>query len=396
MTNNDALSLSQTLLATPSVTPDTSECLTLIAKRLENIGFVSEWLAFGEGDERVQNVICRHFGQSDKNAPIFCFVGHTDVVPVGDETAWRYPPFCPTIEDGKLYARGAADMKTAIACFVVAAERFIGANPNYKGQIWLMLTADEEGVAIYGIRYVVARLKERNERIDYCLVGEPSSSVSLGDTIKNGRRGSLNGELVVTGKQGHVAYPQLAINPIHALSGVLPVLCQTKWDSGNAYFLPTSFQLSNIHAGTGAHNVIPDTVKVSFNFRFCSESCPDELIQKTERIIAQGLAGTGASFAIDWALSGIPFLTEQGRLVSGVQDAIFAVMKKTAALSTSGGTSDGRFVATMQKTDGDPTEVVELGVLNASIHQVNEWVNVCELEQLTAIYERVLVNMLID
>lgn len=384
------LALSLELLAEPSITPNDHNCQNIIARRLEKLGFDSQFLYFGEGETgdnaRVKNL----WATRGNGSPVLCFLGHTDVVPTGDEAAWTHPPFTPTIKDGMLYARGSADMKTAIACFVVATERFISKYPKHNGMIALLITADEEGVAKNGTVKVVEHLQRTGQSVDYCLVGEPSSTHTLGDVIKNGRRGSLGGTLTITGKQGHVAYPHLAVNPIHAALPALAEFTSTVWDNGNAYFPATSLQLSNINAGTGATNVIPETLKVAFNFRFSTESTDSELKAKTHAIFDKHFADSQASYDIDWKLSGQPFLTGEGKLVQACRQAILDVTGTHTTLSTSGGTSDGRFVAPMG------AQVVELGVLNATIHQVDECVAVDDLEKLTDVYEKILEKLLIN
>ncbi|SSS43138.1 dapE [Acinetobacter baumannii] len=316
--------------------------------------------------------------------PVFCFAGHTDVVPTGRLDAWNSDPFAPEIRDGKLYGRGSADMKTALAAMVVASERFIAKHPNHKGSIAFLITSDEEGPAVNGTVKVIETLEKRNEKITWCLVGEPSSTHKLGDIVKNGRRGSLNAVLKVQGKQGHVAYPHLARNPIHEASPALAELCQTVWDNGNEYFPATSFQISNIHAGTGATNVIPGALEVTFNFRYSTEVTAEQLKQRVHEILDKH----GLQYEIVWNLSGLPFLTPVGELVNAAQTAILNVTGTETELSTSGGTSDGRFIA--------PTgaQVLELGVLNATIHQINEHVDVHDLDPLTDIYEQILENLL--
>lgn len=383
------LELSLDLLSRPSITPKDEGCQDVIAERLQKLGFNAEFMYFGDKNitgrnAEVKNLWTRRGNQS----PLVCFLGHTDVVPTGDEKNWQFPPFEPTIKDGKLFARGASDMKTAIACFTVACENFIAKHPNHKGSIALLLTSDEEGPSINGTAKVVETLENRQEKIDYCLVGEPSSTQILGDIIKNGRRGSLGGILTVTGKQGHVAYPHLAVNPIHYAMPALAELTAQTWDNGNDYFPPTTLQISNINAGTGANNVIPQTLTAEFNFRFSTENTEEQLKAKTHAIFDKHFSDNKASYQIDWKLSGNPFLTPQGELVKACQTAIKDVMNVDTQLSTSGGTSDGRFVA--------PTgaQVVELGVNNATIHQVDEHVNIDELEKLTEIYEKILENLL--
>lgn len=385
------LSLSLELLSRPSVTPQDCGCQDVIAERLRVIDFKPEFMYFGDKCDSGRNAEVKNLWiRRGDSAPLVCFLGHTDVVPTGDVKDWSFNPFVPTIKDGLLYARGASDMKTAIACFTVACENFLAKHPNHKGSIALLITSDEEGASINGTVKVVEELTKRGEKIDYCLVGEPSSTNVLGDVIKNGRRGSLSGTLTAVGKQGHVAYPHLAVNPIHEASQALAEFVATQWDNGNKFFPPTSMQISNINAGTGANNVIPNILTVEFNFRFSTESTADELMKKTHAIFDKHFANSKASYEIKWQLSGLPFLTGQGELVSACQTAIKAVMNIDSELSTSGGTSDGRFVA--------PTgaQVVELGVLNKTIHQIDENVSVEELEKLTIIYEKILEELLLE
>lgn len=398
VTHDRTLDLSLQLLKQPSVTPQDFDCQNIIADRLATIGFENEFLYFGEKGEignnaEVKNLWAIKKGNPDE--PVICFVGHTDVVPTGDVTEWKFPPFEPTIHNGLLYGRGSADMKTAIACFVVAVENFVTKHPNYKGSIAMLITADEEGIAQNGTVKVVETLQSRGQKIDYCLVGEPSSTHTLGDVIKNGRRGSLGAILTVTGKQGHVAYPHLAVNPIHASMSALAELTAQTWDKGNAYFPATSLQISNLNAGTGANNVIPATLSAEFNFRFSTETTADQLIATTEAIFTKHFNGlkqsnaAKASYDIQWRLSGNPFLTEKGKLVSACQMAIKNVVGIDTELSTSGGTSDGRFIAPMG------AQIVELGVINATIHQIDENVKVDDLGKLTQIYEQILENLLL-
>lgn len=374
--NSPVLDLSIELLSQASVTPDDLQCQTILAHRLEKIGFNIEPMPFAE----VTNLWARRGTES----PVFCFAGHTDVVPVGDISAWTSHPFQPEIRDNKLYARGSADMKTAIAAFTIATERFVEKHPNHRGSIAYLITSDEEGPSVNGTVKVIERLEQRNEKITWCLVGEPSSTARVGDIIKNGRRGSLNGVLTVQGKQGHVAYPHLANNPIHQASAAITELCQTTWDNGNEYFPATSFQISNIQAGTGATNVIPDQLKVTFNFRYSTEVTAEQLQQRVNDILQKH----NVQYHIDWSLSGLPFLTPVGELVNATQQAIFEVTGYQSELSTSGGTSDGRFIA--------PTgaQVIELGVLNDTIHQIDECVDIDDLEKLTLIYEKMLEKLL--
>ena len=390
------LALSIALLERPSVTPDDDGCQDILSERLQQAGFDCEFMYYGDRQAKgehaeVKNLWARR-GTTD---PVICFAGHTDVVPTGDENNWTYPPFTPTIEDGYLWARGAADMKTGIAAFTVAAEHFVANHPEHNGSIAFLITSDEEGPSINGTIKVIETLETRHEKITYCLVGEPSSTDTLGDIIKNGRRGSLGAELNVTGKQGHVAYPHLACNPIHATMAALAELTAATWDNGNDYFPATSLQISNINGGTGATNVIPATLKVIFNFRFSTETSEDELKAKTHAIFDKyfkdsHLVGNEASYDIHWKLSGQPFLTPEGKLVSACQQAIKSVTGTDTTLSTSGGTSDGRFIA--------PTgaQVVELGVRNATIHQVDEKVELDDLGRLAQIYEKILENLLLD
>ncbi|MBJ9952547.1 MULTISPECIES: succinyl-diaminopimelate desuccinylase [unclassified Acinetobacter] len=376
MNRSDTLELSLQLLRQPSVTPVDHNCQNIMADRLSAIGFNIENMRF----EDVDNLWARR----GTSSPVFCFAGHTDVVPTGHLDAWQSDPFLPEIRDGKLYGRGSADMKTALAAMVVASERFVKNHPDHKGSIAFLITSDEEGPSINGTVKVVETLEARNEKMTWCLVGEPSSTSSLGDIVKNGRRGSLNAVLTVKGKQGHVAYPHLAVNPIHTASKALAELCDTVWDNGNEYFPATSFQVSNIQAGTGATNVVPGTMTVTFNFRYSTEVTADQLKTRVLEILDRHQV----NYDIEWTLSGLPFLTPVGELVNAARTAIKNVTGTDTELSTSGGTSDGRFIA--------PTgaQVLELGVLNATIHQINEHVNIDELEPLAEIYEQILVELL--
>ena len=376
MNASDTLDLSLQLLRQPSVTPVDHTCQSIMADRLANIGFNIESMRF----EDVDNLWARR----GTTSPVFCFAGHTDVVPTGSLDAWNSDPFLPEIREGKLYGRGSADMKTALAAMVIASERFVAKNPNHKGSIAFLITSDEEGPSINGTVKVVETLEARQEKITWCLVGEPSSTQRLGDIVKNGRRGSLNAHLTVKGKQGHVAYPHLALNPIHHASKAIAELCDTVWDHGNEYFPATSFQISNIQAGTGATNVVPGTMDLLFNFRYSTEVTADELKIRTLEILDRH----AIDYDISWTLSGLPFLTPVGELVTAARTAILEVTGVETELSTSGGTSDGRFIA--------PTgaQVLELGVLNATIHQINEHVNVADLEPLAEIYEKILENLL--
>ncbi len=373
---SDTLELTKDLISRSSITPDDSGCQNMLADRLEKIGFNIEHLCFGETDNL--------WARRGKDGPLFVFAGHTDVVPTGPEENWKFPPFEPTVDSGLLYGRGTADMKGSIACMVTACERFINNNPNHTGSIAFLITSDEEGPAHDGTVKVIETLEGRNEKIDWCLVGEPSSTSKVCDVIKNGRRGSIGCTLKVKGKQGHVAYPHLAKNPIHEFAPVLKILTETEWDQGNEFFPPTTFQVSNIHSGTGVTNVIPGECEVVFNFRFSTALTDTQIRQRVEALLDEH----HVEYEIDWALSGQAFLTERGDLVSATQSAIKEVCGFNSELSTAGGTSDGRFIA--------PTgaQVVELGPLNATIHQVNECVAVKDLETLSDVYEKILNTLL--
>ncbi|ELY20150.1 succinyl-diaminopimelate desuccinylase [Halomonas sp. IOP_14] len=371
------LTLAFELLSRASVTPDDEGCQELMIERLAALGFHIERLPFGD----VKNfwAVRGHHG------PVVAFAGHTDVVPSGPYTNWQYPPFEPCIDDeGMLCGRGAADMKGSLASMLTAVERFVANHPNHDGRIAFLITSDEEGPAVDGTRAVVEHLRERNERLDYCIVGEPSSTTRLGDVIKNGRRGSLGATLHIKGVQGHVAYPHLARNPIHQAMPALDALVNEHWDAGNDFFPATSFQISNLRAGTGATNVIPGDVEVVFNFRFSTEVTSDELKARTETILDQH----GLEYQIDWTLNGEPFLTAEGALVDAAIKGVEAVTGERPALSTSGGTSDGRFIATLG------AQVVELGPLNDTIHKVNERVRASDLDDLSRIYEATLQALL--
>ncbi|WP_197513334.1 succinyl-diaminopimelate desuccinylase [Acidihalobacter aeolianus] len=366
------LELTIELVSRSSMTPEDAGCQQLIAQRLERLGFVAQHLRFGE----VDNLWLRR----GNDGPVFCFAGHTDVVPTGPLEKWNSPPFVPTVRDGMLYGRGTADMKGSIAAMVTAIERFIAANPDSHGSIALLLTSDEEGPAVNGTVKVVETLQQRGERIDWCIVGEPSSTAQVGDVIKNGRRGSLTGRLRIQGKQGHIAYPHLAENPIHLAAPALEELIQTEWDTGNAYFPPTSFQISNIHAGTGAGNIIPGEMDVEFNFRYSTQNTAHTLQQRVEETLQRH----SLKYELQWIHSGSPFLTPPGNLVNAVCAAASSVNQISPSLSTAGGTSDGRFIAPMG------AQVVELGPVNDSIHQIDEHVDIDSLDALSLMYERTL------
>lgn len=370
------LELAKQLLAEQSITPDDKNCQTIIANRLKQLGFTIEEMHFGD----TKNIWARLGTQS----PVLCFAGHTDVVPTGDVNKWTFEPFTPTEHNGKLYARGAADMKTAIACFVTACERFVADNPNFSGSLALLITSDEEGDAHDGTTKVVDKLKQRHEWIDYCIVGEPTAVHQLGDTLKNGRRGSLSGSLTVHGKQGHIAYPHLAKNPIHAAAPALAELAATEWDTGNAYFPATSFQISNINGGTGATNVIPATVNVKFNFRFSTEQTESSLKTRVHEILDKH----SLTYDLAWSLSGNPFLTEAGKLTEVAQNAIREICTVEAELSTTGGTSDGRFIKAIAR------ELIELGFVNATIHQIDEHIEIDDIAKLSRVYEKMMTQLL--
>ena len=372
---SQTIELAKSLISKASVTPDDNGCQAIMIDRLKKIGFTIKQLKFDD----VDNFWAVH-GDS---GPLFAFAGHTDVVPAGDENAWNTMPFEPTIKDGYLYGRGAADMKGGLASMVTATEKFIKENPNHKGRIAFLITSDEEGVAVNGTVKVMDYLKANEQKIDYCLLGEPSSTSSTGDVIKNGRRGSLNGVLKVNGKQGHVAYPHLAKNPIHLVSPALDDLCNQEWDNGNDYFPATSFQISNMHSGDGVTNVIPGDAQVKFNFRYSTETNKENLQKKVHEILDLH----NLDYSIEWSHSGYPFLTPKGELVSACVEAIKKTKGIDTELSTSGGTSDGRFIAQ------EGTQVVELGPVNATIHQINESVLVQDLDDLSEIYYQVLRNI---
>lgn len=374
--DNPTLELACKLIARPSETPDDAGCLDLIGARLTTLGFRLERIDLGG--------VCNLWARRGEQSPLLCFAGHTDVVPTGPLERWNTPPFEPTIRDGILYGRGAADMKTSLAAFVTSIERFVAEHPAHAGSIALLLTSDEEGIATHGTVKVVEALAARGERIDYCIVGEPTSVDTLGDMIKNGRRGSLSGTLRIKGQQGHVAYPHLARNPIHELAPALAELTAIRWDDGNEFFPPTTWQVSNIHAGTGANNVIPGECELMFNFRFASVSTAEDLKARTHEVLDRH----GLNYSIDWHLSGKPFITGRGKLVEAISSAIRQSVGVETALSTTGGTSDGRFIADIC------AEVVEFGPVNASIHKVNECVAVDAVAPLSDIYLRTLRSLL--
>ena len=374
---NNTLELAKSLISQASVTPDDNGCQSIMIERLKKIGFEIHPLKFGDVDN--------FWATRGNSGPIFAFAGHTDVVPAGNEDAWNTSPFEPTIKGDYLYGRGAADMKGGLASMVTATENFVQDNPNHNGTIAFLITSDEEGVAINGTVKVMDYLYENDTKIDYCLLGEPSSTSITGDVIKNGRRGSLNGVINVNGQQGHVAYPHLAKNPIHFIAPALNDLCLQEWDSGNEYFPATSFQISNFHSGGGVTNVVPGEAKVMFNFRYSTETTKEELMAKVHEI----LDNHKIDYTLDWHHSGNPFLTPVGDLVSACVSAIKETKDITPELSTSGGTSDGRFIAK------EGTQVVELGPVNATIHQINESILVKDLEDLSSIYTKVLTRILV-
>ncbi|WP_373100458.1 MULTISPECIES: succinyl-diaminopimelate desuccinylase [Pasteurellaceae] len=373
---NRIIELAQQLIRRPSVSPDDQGCQQIIAERLQALGFTIEWLPFND----TLNLWAKH----GEGVPVVAFAGHTDVVPAGDEGQWRYPPFSAQIVDDMLYGRGAADMKGSLAAMIVATEEYVNAHPQHRGTIGLLITSDEEAAAKDGTVRVVDTLMARGERIDYCLVGEPSSAQRLGDVVKNGRRGSITANLIIQGVQGHVAYPHLADNPVHNALPFLTALTAYQWDQGNRFFPPTSLQIANIQAGTGSNNVIPGELFVQFNLRYSTE-VTDEIIKRT---VAAMLQQYGLTYRIDWQLSGKPFLTEAGKLVSAVTDSLREIAHIEPRLETGGGTSDGRFIALMG------AEVVELGPLNASIHKVNECVSCHDLALLGQVYRAMLNKLL--
>jgi len=370
------LALTRELIALASPTPDDGGCQPLMQSRLAPLGFTFETLAC--------NGVTNLWARRGSAAPVVCFAGHTDVVPTGPRDAWHSDPFVPTERDGYLHGRGAADMKASLAAFVTAIEAFVARHPHAPGSIALLITSDEEGPSVDGTVKVVERLAARGERIDYCVIGEPSSNAELGDMIKNGRRGTLSGTLVVKGVQGHIAYPQLARNPIHLVAPALAELAATQWDAGNEYFPPTSFQCSNIHAGTGATNVIPGTLEVLFNFRYSPQSTRESLAQRLEEVLRRH----GLDYVLTWTGWGKPFITPRGRLVDVASAAIREVTGRTPELSCTGGTSDGRFICDVCD------ELVELGPVNATIHKIDERVRIADLAPLARIYGGILDRLL--
>ncbi|TXI72788.1 MAG: succinyl-diaminopimelate desuccinylase [Limnohabitans sp.] len=379
-TCHDTLRLAEQLIARPSVTPDDAGCMDILADALQPLGFACEFIESGPETFRVRNLWAKRPGTSGQT---LAFAGHTDVVPTGPLAQWSSDPFTPTHKDGKLYGRGASDMKTSLAAMVVAVQEFLAAHPNPALGIAFLLTSDEEGPAVDGTVVVCERLKARDEAPQFCIVGEPTSVQRTGDMIKNGRRGTMSGKLTVKGVQGHIAYPHLADNPIHRLAPALAELVAIRWDEGNAFFPPTSWQVSNIHAGTGASNVIPGDCVVDFNFRFCTESTPESLQQRLTAVLDKH----GLQYDLKWTLGGLPFLTTPGTLVGAIQKAITDETGLTTELSTTGGTSDGRFIAQICP------QVVEFGPPNATIHKVDEHVALADIAPLKAIYRRTLDNL---
>ena len=380
---NETLRLAEVLISKASVTPDDAGCQELLADELQPLGFVCERIMAGPTDAQVTNLWAKYTAPTLPNgelAPLLVFAGHTDVVPTGPREAWASDPFTPTHRDGHLYGRGASDMKTSLAAMVVATREFRVAHPAAPLSIAMLITSDEEGPAKDGTALVCKKLVERGEQLNYCIVGEPTSVKQTGDMIKNGRRGSMSGRLVVKGIQGHIAYPHMARNPIHEAAPALAALAAMEWDQGNAFFPPTSWQISNIHGGTGASNVIPGEVVIDFNFRFCTESTPESLQARVEAVLQQH----GLTYDLTWSISGLPFLTETGTLVEAVQAAIRSETGIETELSTSGGTSDGRFIAQICP------QVIELGPTNATIHKINECVPLADIAPLKNIYKRVM------
>ncbi|OUR82804.1 succinyl-diaminopimelate desuccinylase [Cycloclasticus sp. 46_120_T64] len=373
---SETLELTKALLKKVSLTPEDAGCMDLMADYLQQRGFNIEWLNFGE----TKNLWARR----GNSAPLFAFAGHTDVVPTGPVEEWDSPPFEPTLKDGLLYARGAADMKGSLAAMLTACDSFIAEHSTHQGSIAFLITSDEEGPAHDGTIRVMQTLDARNEKIDYCIVGEPTSHKVFGDMVRVGRRGSINGYLSLIGKQGHVAYPELVENPIHAFTPILQLLTQETWDNGNEFFPPTSFQISNINAGTGVENVVPGTLKVVFNLRFSSELTPEEIKRRITYMVDQN----SDNYELIWKVSGLPFITERGELSDAVEQALLDETGSKPILSTAGGTSDGRFIAP------SGAQVIELGPINESIHKINECVSVSDLDQLSRAYHKILANLL--
>jgi succinyl-diaminopimelate desuccinylase len=370
------LDLAKALIKKTSITPNDMGCQELMIGCIKPLGFNVELMNYGN----VQNFYAR----KGNTAPLIVFAGHTDVVPPGPIDQWKFDPFSPSEEEGLLYGRGSADMKSSLAAFIVAIQEFTNEYPNHNGSIGLLITADEEGIATDGTVKVVEALKARNEKIDYCVVGEPTSSMRFGDTVKNGRRGSLSAKLIVKGIQGHIAYPELIRNPIHEVAPVIDALVNTVWDEGNEYFPKTSWQISNINGGTGATNVVPGEVEILFNFRYSTSNTADTLKKRVESILEKH----SLDYEISWNHSGNPYLTEKGMLVDKISDAIESVVSIKPSISTTGGTSDGRFISTVCD------QVVEFGPINASIHKINEHVNIGDIELLKDIYKKTLKNIL--
>ncbi|GHD80244.1 succinyl-diaminopimelate desuccinylase [Vogesella fluminis] len=370
------LELTRTLIALDSITPRDEGCQELMIARLEDLGFTIERMPFGD--------VSNFWAHRGHGAPLLCLAGHTDVVPTGPVEQWDSHPFRPEIRNGHLFGRGAADMKASLAAFITATERFVAARPQHKGTLAFLITSDEEGIAADGTVRVVDTLEARGDVIDYCIVGEPTSSQQFGDTIKNGRRGSLSGHLIVHGIQGHIAYPQLARNPVHLAAPALAALAAEVWDHGNEYFPPTSWQISNIHAGTGATNIIPGSCDIKFNFRFSTEHTAETLKDRVHQILDQH----GLAYELHWLLSGNPFLTAPGALTDAISGAIHEVAGVEPELNTTGGTSDGRFIKRIAR------ELVEFGPINASIHKLNECISVDDIEPLSQVYEKTLHKLL--
>lgn len=380
-TSDPTLDLTEQLIACRSLTPDDAGCMTIISERLQAIGFALETVERGG----VKNLWARR----GTSSPLFCFAGHTDVVPTGPAEQWQSPPFTPTRRGGQLYGRGAADMKGSLAAFVTATEAFVKAHPDHEGSIAFLITADEEGDAVDGTVAVTELLAARGITLDYCIVGEPTAVNTLGDTIKNGRRGSLTGKLTVRGIQGHIAYPHLAKNPIHMAAPAIAELAACVWDNGNEHFPPTTWQIANIHGGTGASNVIPGHVNIAFNFRFATSSTPESLKARVAAILESNGLHAGSDYEIAWTLGAKPFLTGSGALVDASLVAIREQLGITAELSTTGGTSDGRFIAQVCP------QVVEIGPVNATIHKIDECVAIADLARLSAVYRTILAQLLL-